>query len=59
MLTAVRDMIWNYQPKSIFITGHSLGGVLAALAAIDIKTTTGFLGKMNLYTYGQPRIGNA
>ena len=59
VLTAVRDMIWNFQPKSILVTGHSLGGVLATLAAIDIKKSTGFLGKMQLYTFGQPRVGNA
>ena len=37
VMTAVRDMIWNHQPKSIFVTGHSLGGVLAVFAALEIK----------------------
>lgn len=58
IMTAVRDMIWNNQPKTIFVTGHSLGGALAVFAALDIKKTSGFLGKINLYTYGQPRVGN-
>jgi predicted lipase len=57
-MTAIRDMIWNHQPKSIFVTGHSLGGVLAVFAAIEIKRSSGFLGKIYMYTYGQPRIGN-
>lgn len=40
------------------MTGHSLGGALAAFAAIDIKTTFNPQGGITLYTYGQPRVGN-
>ena len=58
IMTAVRDMIWNYQPKSIFVTGHSMGGALGLFAALDIKKNSGFLGRIQLYTYGQPRVGN-
>jgi predicted lipase len=28
-------------------------------AALDIKNKAGFLGKIRIYTYGQPRVGNA
>jgi predicted lipase len=34
----------------IFVTGHSLGGALALLAALDIKLT--FNKEVTLYTYG-------
>lgn len=54
----VIDMIWKHQPKKILITGHSMGGAMALLAAIEIKLHSGFLGPISLYTYGQPRVGN-
>jgi Lipase (class 3) len=48
----------KYPGKSIFITGHSLGGALAVFAAVDIKANVIPSGKVTLYTYGQPRVGN-
>lgn len=45
-LAKVADMIWNYQPKKILLTGHSMGGALATLAAIEIKLHSGFLGEI-------------
>jgi predicted lipase len=51
-LAKVADMIWKYQPKKILLTGHSLGGALATLAAIEIKLHSGFMGDIQLYTYG-------
>jgi hypothetical protein len=41
---------------AIVITGHSLGGALASLAAADIRSQ-GI--PAALYTYGSPRVGNA
>ena len=38
------------------VTGHSLGGALAAFASVDIHKNIGVVNKV--YTYGQPRIGN-
>jgi predicted lipase len=40
----------------IFVSGHSLGGALAAFAALDIRMNLG--ASVTLYTYGQPRVGN-
>jgi Lipase (class 3) len=42
------------------VTGHSLGGALATLAAHDIATAVKCLPKMALsvYTFGAPRVGN-
>ena len=42
--------------KPIFITGHSLGGALAILAALELKRQ-GFA-VAQVYTFGQPRVGN-
>ena len=39
------------------VTGHSLGGAMAILAAADIKLT--FHRVDEVYTFGQPRVGNA
>ncbi len=45
--------------STILVTGHSLGGALALLAALDIKLFFGINSKMmKLYTFGQPRVGD-
>jgi triacylglycerol lipase len=41
----------------LVVTGHSLGGALAVLAA-DILNAQGFL-IHSVYTFGQPRVGDA
>ena len=43
-------------PIEIHVTGHSLGGALATLAAIDL--TKSFNVDTTVYTFGQPRVGN-
>ena len=50
------------EPKSkIFITGHSLGAALAVLCAAEIGAQDRSLGLnvTGVYTYGEPRVGNA
>jgi hypothetical protein len=47
-----------YPSAKIFVTGHSLGGALAVLAAVDLKKNFYPRTYMILYTYGQPRVGN-
>ncbi len=46
-----------HRDAPIYITGHSLGGAIAAVSAADIKTTFGNIAA--LYTFGEPRVGNA
>jgi triacylglycerol lipase len=43
--------------KPVFVTGHSLGGALAALAAQNLATSGAAV--MAVYTYGMPRPGSA
>jgi predicted lipase len=43
--------------KPIFVTGHSLGGALAILAALELQRQ-GFQ-IAQVYTFGQPRVGNS
>jgi hypothetical protein len=40
---------------SVVLTGHSIGGAVATLAATELRTM-GY--KADLYTYGSPRAGN-
>ena len=60
--TAIREQLFMTlnrlsNGKTLFITGHSLGGALAALAALDIKTNAGFNSPI-VFTYASPRVGN-
>lgn len=49
--------VFKYQNcKPLFVTGHSLGGALAILAAVELKRQ-GFA-IAQVYTFGQPRVGN-
>ncbi|MFX3634450.1 MAG: lipase family protein [Candidatus Pristimantibacillus sp.] len=43
--------------KPLFITGHSLGGALATLAALDIANHTKITSPI-VYTFGAPRVGD-
>ena len=45
----------NHKGKKIWLTGHSLGGALATLAAARM----GRANVQGLYTYGCPRVGDA
>lgn len=43
----------------VYITGHPLGGALATLCAIELKNTPEYSSlPIQVYTYGQPRVGN-
>jgi hypothetical protein len=43
--------------KKVFVTGHSLGGALAVLAAVEFCRQSWNVA--GVYTFGQPRVGNA
>lgn len=46
-------------PRSLWLSGHSLGGALATLAAADLGATPDLGPKLGgLYTFGSPRVGN-
>jgi hypothetical protein len=42
----------------ILVTGHSLGGAVAILAGLDIKTNMGFGITPLMYTFAGPRVGS-
>ncbi len=43
--------------KAVICTGHSLGGALATLCAVDIQYNLPAK-QVNAYTFGSPRVGN-
>lgn len=53
--TAVSNALASYAGSSLIVTGHSLGGGLAALAASSLA---GQGHQLTAYTYGEPRNGN-
>lgn len=49
------SVIDNWDDKEIYLTGHSLGGALATLAASRLERPN----LMACYTFGSPRVGDA
>jgi triacylglycerol lipase len=59
---SIRAQIFNAlqnasSQKTIFITGHSLGGALATLSALDVAVNSKFRQPI-VFTFGSPRVGN-
>ncbi|KAG2428849.1 hypothetical protein HYH02_014261 [Chlamydomonas schloesseri] len=49
------------RPWRVLVTGHSLGGALATLAAYELaerRTPARSVQRISLYSYGAPRVGN-
>jgi hypothetical protein len=59
---SVRDQIHDYirsNPVStVTVTGHSLGGALATLCAIDVQYNFSSKVTVEAYTFGAPKVGN-
>jgi predicted lipase len=57
VVTALKE---HFKPgMRVLVTGHSLGGAVAALCAFDL-ITSGYVtsDELYLYTFGEPRLGN-
>ncbi|KAJ7624203.1 Alpha/Beta hydrolase protein, partial [Mycena polygramma] len=55
IVTTQLELFPNFR---VVVTGHSLGGALASFAAPSLKAALPFA-TVALYTFGQPRVGNA
>lgn len=59
MTVRILNTIHAYPGFRLVVTGHSLGGALAALTAANLRTVSDdFWLRIELYTFGCPRIGN-
>jgi len=52
---AAKSLLANCQHCHIYVTGHSLGGAIATLAAADLYSLSPDL---SVYTFGSPRVGD-
>jgi hypothetical protein len=59
---SVREKIHNYlrshAASSVTVTGHSLGGALATLCAVDVQYNFSNKVTIDIYTFGAPKVGN-
>ena len=59
VVEALKRLSKKFSDVPILITGHSLGGAISTLAAIDLRYNYGFqFRKWRVLTIGQPRVGN-
>ncbi|KAL4510135.1 hypothetical protein ABPG72_010328 [Tetrahymena utriculariae] len=56
VLKSTIDLVQKYPNATLSVIGHSLGGALAILGAIDIHLSVKAVDFV--YTFGQPRVGN-
>lgn len=54
ILTALADLSAD---QTLYVAGHSLGGGLAALCALDLAVNSAYRNPI-VYTFGSPRVGN-
>ncbi|MCJ1441782.1 MAG: hypothetical protein MMC23_002274 [Stictis urceolatum] len=55
LFPVLRDTVWKYPGYELVLTGHSLGGAVAGLAALECEAM-GW--KPIVTTFGEPRFGN-
>lgn len=53
----LQNLMNLHKKASVYITGHSLGGAVAVLAAVDLNQMG--IPIQAIYTFGQPRVGNS
>ncbi|KAK7199500.1 lipase [Novymonas esmeraldas] len=62
MLRSATRLIASFPTYQVLVTGHSLGGALSVLAAVDLQRHLNSLTTspkpLALYTFGAPRVGN-
>lgn len=58
LVSAVKSLRSRHPSAAVVVTGHSLGGAMAAVAAADLAVRIG-VPVAKLVTYGEPRTGNA
>lgn len=54
----IHDFLKTHSPSQVTVTGHSLGGALATLCAVDLQFNFPNQFSIDVYTFGAPRVGN-
>jgi triacylglycerol lipase len=54
----IHEFIKNNPASRVTVTGHSLGGALATLCAVDLQFNFSDQFSIDIYTFGAPRVGN-
>ncbi|KAI2640420.1 alpha/beta-hydrolase [Hypomontagnella submonticulosa] len=57
VLPALEPLREKYPEYPVYLVGHSLGGAVAALAALELKVISGWE-NLVVTTFGEPRVGN-
>jgi len=62
MTEAIRDIVNAHPGANILVTGHSLGGALATICAVELGQNEAYntlpIGAIDVITFGSPRVGN-
>ncbi|KAH9988438.1 Alpha/Beta hydrolase protein [Russula compacta] len=58
VIRTVHNQLRNFPGYVVVVTGHSMGGALASIAALSIKSNIP-TAEVRLFTFGQPRTGDA
>ena len=58
MVGELRALRASHPLAEVFVTGHSLGAAIAMIAAYELEYAEG-IPVAGVYTFGQPRVGNA
>ncbi|KAG8471130.1 hypothetical protein KFE25_009551 [Diacronema lutheri] len=59
VLSGVRDALRAQPDAALVVVGHSLGGAVAVIAALQLAKADGAKPPAAVFTFGEPRIGNA
>jgi len=62
VVSAVSELFATGEFDTLLVTGHSLGGAVAMLAALDIVRSCASVldrSQVAVYTFGSPKVGNA
>lgn len=59
ILEKLYESCQEYNTTNLVFTGHSLGGALATITAVDFHDQFGFGDQITIASYGQPRVGDA
>ncbi|MCO5603724.1 hypothetical protein L7F22_057875 [Adiantum nelumboides] len=58
VISAVMGILQDMDGLNVYVTGHSMGGAMAAFCSLDLVANYG-LRNVRTVTFGQPRIGNS